>query len=63
VHPRSASKSFSHPNTPSEIDEKRALDFDAGATEVWICNLAGSITFFVSPDHQAATSASLPSVP
>ena len=28
-------------NTQSEIDEKHALYFDAGATEVWICNLAG----------------------
>jgi Uma2 family endonuclease len=50
-------------NTQSEIDEKHALYFDAGATEVWICNLDGSITFFVSPDHQAATSALCPALP
>jgi hypothetical protein len=50
-------------NTPSEIDEKRALYFDAGAVEVWICNLDGSITFFVSPDHQVSTSALCPGFP
>ena len=37
---------------PSEISERRALYFDAGATEVWICNLDGSISFFLGPDHQ-----------
>ena len=39
-------------NPPSEIDEKRALYFDAGAAEVWICGLDGSITFFVRPNQQ-----------
>ena len=32
-------------NTQPEINEKRALYFDAGATEVWICNLNGSMSF------------------
>jgi Uma2 family endonuclease len=50
-------------NTPAEIDEKRALYFDAGATEVWICNLDGSMTFFLGPDHQATTSAFCPAFP
>ena len=50
-------------NTPAEIDEKRALYFDAGASEVWICNLDGSITFFVSPDHQQSTSILCPKFP
>jgi Uma2 family endonuclease len=50
-------------NTPAEIDEKRALYFDAGATEVWICNLDGSMTFFLGPDHQASTSALCPAFP
>jgi Uma2 family endonuclease len=50
-------------NTPSEIDEKRALYFDAGANEVWICNLDGSMTFFLGPDHQASTSALCPAFP
>jgi Uma2 family endonuclease len=45
-------------NSPSEIDEKRALYFDAGATEVWICALDGSISFF-SPPHQQVPSSSI----
>jgi Uma2 family endonuclease len=54
---------FSPSNTPAEIDEKRALYFDAGATEVWICNLDGSITFFLDPDDDASTSALCPAFP
>jgi Uma2 family endonuclease len=50
-------------NTQSEIDERRALYFDADATEVWICNLDGSITFFVSPDRQQSTSLFCPAFP
>jgi Uma2 family endonuclease len=50
-------------NTPAEIGEKRALYFDAGATEVWICNLDGSMTFFLGPDHQQSTSALCPAFP
>jgi Uma2 family endonuclease len=43
-------------NTTAELTEKRALYFDAGATEVWICNLDGTMSFFVAPDHQVSTS-------
>src|SRR5271165_4079816 len=50
-------------NSTPEIDEKRALYFDAGAAEVWICNLDGSITFFGSPDHQLPASSICPSFP
>ena len=50
-------------NTSAEIDEKRALYFDAGATEVWICNLDGSMSFFVRPDNPASTSALRPNFP
>ena len=32
-------------NSRSEINEKRALYFDAGAAEVWVCALDGSISF------------------
>lgn len=38
-------------NTQPGIDEKRALYFDAGATEAWICNLDGSLSFFSGVDH------------
>jgi Uma2 family endonuclease len=50
-------------NSASEINEKRALYFDAGAAEVWVCNLDGSITFFVSPDHQITASSICPAFP
>ena len=50
-------------NSRSEINEKRALYFDAGATEVWVCALDGSVSFFVSPDHQLPTSSICPSFP
>lgn len=32
-------------NTRGEIEEKRALFFDAGATEVWTCGLDGAMRF------------------
>src|SRR5436189_115389 len=35
-------------NTEVEIQEKRALYFDAGAREVWICAADGSMSFFRS---------------
>src|SRR4029077_17663861 len=50
-------------NTPAEIDEKRALYFDAGAAEVWICNLDGSMSFFSGVDHQQSTSLLCPNFP
>jgi hypothetical protein len=33
-------------NSESEIEEKKALYFDAGAREVWICAADGSVSFF-----------------
>jgi Uma2 family endonuclease len=50
-------------NTASEIDEKRALYFDAGAIEVWICKLDGSFIFFVSPDNCQSGSVLCPYFP
>ncbi|HEV8542983.1 MAG TPA: Uma2 family endonuclease, partial [Verrucomicrobiae bacterium] len=35
-------------NTTKEIEEKKALYFDAGAEEVWICDEAGRMTFFTA---------------
>jgi Uma2 family endonuclease len=54
---------FSPSNTQPEIDEKRALYFDAGAGEVWICSLDGSMSFFLSPNHQVSTSSLCPDFP
>lgn len=50
-------------NTSAEINEKRALYFDAGAREVWICNINGSFRFFTSPDHQQSSSILCPDFP
>ena len=50
-------------NTAAEIDEKRALYFDAGAAEVWICNLEGSMSFFSAVDRQVSTSQLCPEFP
>jgi Uma2 family endonuclease len=51
---------ISRSNFPSEIDEKRALYFDASAAEVWVCNLDGSIHFFISShQHSVSTSSNL----
>ena len=33
-------------NSEAEIDEKRALYFDSGAREVWLCSQDGSMSFF-----------------
>ena len=50
-------------NSRSEINEKRALYFDAGAAEVWICNLDGSISFFVASHNQLFASSICPAFP
>jgi hypothetical protein len=39
------------------------LYFDAGAAEVWICNLDGSISFFVAPHNQLRASSICPAFP
>jgi Uma2 family endonuclease len=46
-------------NSTAEMSEKRALYFDAGAAEVWICNRDGSFAFFSTPDHQVPVPRSL----
>jgi Putative restriction endonuclease len=33
-------------NSPEEMAEKRALYFEAGAEEVWICELDGRMRFY-----------------
>lgn len=50
-------------NTQAEMDEKRALYFDAGAAEVWICNLDGSMSFFCGGHHQQSSSPLCPNFP
>lgn len=45
-------------NSDFEMKEKRQLYFEAGAEEVWICQLDGTLTFYTSaaPDTPAAAS-------
>jgi Uma2 family endonuclease len=50
-------------NSRAEINEKRTLYFDAGAAEVWICNLNGSISFFVAAGNELPASSICPVFP
>jgi Uma2 family endonuclease len=50
-------------NSQAETNEKRALYFDAGAAEVWICALDGSFSFFSSPGQRLPASSICPGFP
>ncbi len=51
-------------NTRSELDEKRALYFEEGAAEVWICDRDGVIRFFHADGMETCErSARLPDFP
>ena len=39
-------------NTDAEIQEKMALYFDAGAREVWLCEISGAMKFFTTAGGQ-----------
>lgn len=41
-------------NTKKEIEEKKALYFDAGAREVWICDDSGRMSFFTDTASAAS---------
>jgi len=49
-------------NTRREIDEKKALYFEAGADEVWICDRHGKM-FFYAPDTSLNESVICPEFP
>jgi len=46
---------FSPSNTRREMREKRALYFEAGAEEVWFCDRAGRMTFFLKEAPETLT--------
>ena len=46
-------------NTKAEIREKMALYFDAGATEVWLCDRDGGMSFFRGGDAQPSSASEL----
>jgi Uma2 family endonuclease len=51
-------------NTSREIHEKRALYFEAGAEEVWICDQTGSIQFYLHGHPETQTNSQIcPSFP
>jgi Uma2 family endonuclease len=41
-------------NSDAEIQEKKALYFDAGAKEVWLCAKSGSMSFFIAGSSRPA---------
>ena len=49
-------------NSPAEIDQKRALYFESGAREVWICGLQGRMEFY-APVGALECSALCPAFP
>jgi Uma2 family endonuclease len=52
-------------NTESELQEKRQLYFEAGAEEVWMCGLDGTVAFYLrgTPSDRSATSRRCPDFP
>lgn len=46
-------------NTKAETSEKMALYFDAGASEVWLCEKSGKMKFFSSADAPAMAASKL----
>jgi len=46
-------------NSKSEIDEKKRLYFEAGAEEVWICDLKGRLFFFLKGHEEARDQSAL----
>lgn len=50
-------------NTVSEIREKQALYFEAGAQEVWTCGMDGKLRFYVAPGREVDASRLCPGFP
>lgn len=49
-------------NYQRELNEKKALYFEAGAKEVWFCDMTGKMIFH-TPEGQVATSPMCPDFP
>jgi Uma2 family endonuclease len=54
VAPEICVEIMSPSNTKAELEEKAALYFEAGAKEVWICDLLGHMEFFGAPASRMA---------
>jgi Uma2 family endonuclease len=46
-------------NSTAEMDEKRALYFEAGAIEVWFCQADGTIEFYLAQDSPRSAQSNL----
>ena len=46
-------------NSKREIEEKKHLYFEAGANEVWICDLEGQVFFFLEDGAEASSTSRL----
>lgn len=63
VAPEICVEIISPSNTKRELEEKAALYFEAGAKEVWICDLLGQLEVFAAPASRLPSSAICPSFP
>ena len=54
---------LSQSNSRAEMNEKRALYFEPGAQEVWICALDGNLRFYAAPGQQVDASRLCPLFP
>jgi uncharacterized heparinase superfamily protein len=61
AHQKFASRFSLHPTPPEERAEKRALYFEAGAHEVWLCAIDGKIAFCTPRAH--CSICNLPRIP
>ena len=50
-------------NSAAEIDEKKALYFDAGCKEVWVCSKSGTMSFFEARSRAIKQSKLCPDFP
>lgn len=62
VAPEICVEVLSPSNSRVEMDEKRALYFAVGATEVWVCDTDGRMEFY-APEGRLAASALAPDFP
>ena len=63
VAPEICVEIMSPSNSKQELQEKASLYFEAGAKEVWICDLLGHIEMFNAPSSQIVASSLGPAFP
>ena len=63
VAPEICVEILSPSSTEAEIEEKRALYFEAGAEEVWLCSTEGAMRFFEREERERDQSPRAPDFP